>query len=431
MNDSNSELAPLATKPFLSKILEVEKFRKGQANIIIAPCHSGKTTAIKKIISTHASQPEKVLCLIDTTAGKQAMLTREDAVAYYRRWLKDIRGEVWGEFWDGDGFRVMTYHQFGYEVMREPLFILGIEIIICDEMHNLVKYRGIEKGANKKRALLGQALEDTPCQNALSVLADIAKSPIAPLIVILTATVNTLSVELDRQKVPCAYFDYTDKAHCDLTHNRIYYAHFEDVISHLPSDTRTIVYTSQISQMLEFAKLADNGQRRIRCLWGLHSETYKMSDEQLAIRNTLLKTERIPSDIDLLFINAAYETSININNEDFNTMIIHNSSTDVQIQVRGRLRHDIDTLFIYDPDHKHIAQYFPAEYYNRPLFREDTIAIADIMNLKNKDGRMLKWSSIHELLAKDGVTVTKQKRNGRQCWILHLNYNESHSKEET
>ena len=81
-------------KPFLSKIIEVEKFKRGQANIVIAPCHSGKTTAIGKIISTHATRPEKVLCLIDTTAGKEAMVTREHATAYRRKWLNEIREEV-------------------------------------------------------------------------------------------------------------------------------------------------------------------------------------------------------------------------------------------------------------------------------------------------------------------------------------------------
>lgn len=219
--------------------------------------------------------------------------------------------------------------------------------------------------------------------------------------------------------ISCFWGKYTDKVHCDLTRNRIYYAHFEDIISKLSSDTHAIIYTAQIKQMLEFAKLADNGQRKICCLWGLHNPNLEMSKEQLAVRSTILKTQHIPPDIDLLFINAAYETSININNEDFNTMIIHNSNPDIQTQVRGRLRHDIETLYIYDSNHQHISQYFPAEYYDRPLFSQDTQDIAAIMNLKNENGRMLKWSSIHDLLAKDGVMVTKQKRNGRQCWLLH------------
>lgn len=235
----------------------------------------------------------------------------------------------------------------------------------------------------------------------------------------MTATVNTLSVELGRQKVTCEYFDYTGKVHCDLTRQRLYYAHFEDVISKLPSGTRAIIYTTQISQMLEFAKLADDGKRKICCLWGRNNTIYEMSKKQLDIREAILTTERIPPDIDLLFINAAYETSININNEDFNTMIIHSSDVDVQIQVRGRLRHDIDVLYLHDSNHEHVAQYFPAENYDRPLYNEDTAAIAEAMNLKNKDGRKLKWPSIYKLLEKDGLIVTKQKRNGKQCWLVH------------
>ena len=133
MSDANSDLGALQRKPFLEYVIEVEKFKRGQANIIVAPCHSGKTTAIKKIIAAHASQPEKVLVLIDTAAGKQAMITREKATVYDSRWIKEICGDVWGEYWNGNGFRVMTYHQFGWEVQREPLFFQGIEIIICDE----------------------------------------------------------------------------------------------------------------------------------------------------------------------------------------------------------------------------------------------------------------------------------------------------------
>lgn len=73
MTEPNSDSAPFLPKPFLSEVLEVDQFKRGQANIIVAPCHSGKTTANGKIISTHATAPEFVLCLIDTKAGKQAI----------------------------------------------------------------------------------------------------------------------------------------------------------------------------------------------------------------------------------------------------------------------------------------------------------------------------------------------------------------------
>ena len=406
-------------KPFLSKIIEVEKFKRGQANIVIAPCHSGKTTAIGKIISTHATRPEKVLCLIDTTAGKEAMVTREHATAYRRKWLNEIREDWWGSLLDGNGFRVMTYHQFGWEYVNQVNFLRDIELIICDEMHNLVKYKGIEN--SKKKTNTSASENNIPCHIALDVLSAASKDDCAPMIVVMTATIDAVSVEFDRRRVPCSYFDYTGKAHCDLTRRRHFYAHFEDVISQLPSNTRAIIYIAQISKMQEYAALANNGERKICCLWGLNSPYYKMSNEQLKIRKAILDTERIPPELDLLFINAAYETSINIVNEDFNTMIIHNGSPDIQTQVRGRIRHDIDDLYLYDTDYLHISQYFPRAYFNRPLFREDTAAIAEIMNLKNKDSRQLKWSSIYKLLEEDGMSVSKQKINGRQCWMVHPN----------
>lgn len=149
MPEPNSDSALFLPKPFLSEVLEVDQFKRGQANIIVAPCHSGKTTANGKIISTHATAPEFVLCLIDTKAGKQAIITREEATAYRSRWIAEIREEWWGSLWDGYGFRVMTYHQFGMEIQKQPLFFDHIELIICDEMHNLIKYMGMEHSKNR------------------------------------------------------------------------------------------------------------------------------------------------------------------------------------------------------------------------------------------------------------------------------------------
>jgi hypothetical protein len=62
---------------YLSDVLDETVFKKGQANIIVAPCHSGKTTAAIAKLSRLASFPEKMLFLIDTTAGKEALLRRD------------------------------------------------------------------------------------------------------------------------------------------------------------------------------------------------------------------------------------------------------------------------------------------------------------------------------------------------------------------
>jgi hypothetical protein len=40
----------VSTKPYLSEVLDLSTLRKVRANIIVAPCHSGKTTAAHAIM---------------------------------------------------------------------------------------------------------------------------------------------------------------------------------------------------------------------------------------------------------------------------------------------------------------------------------------------------------------------------------------------
>ena len=146
---------------------------------------------------------------------------------------------------------------------------------------------------------------------------------------------------------------------------------------------------------------------------------HAMSAEQLKVRNAILTTQRVPDEVDVLFINAAYETSININNEDINTVIVHSGNPDTQVQVRGRLRHDINTLYIYDPEHEHIRDYFPEEYCGRFLTSKDTAKIADEMNLRDEKGNQKRWPAIVRLLIKDGFIASPEKQKGKRGWIIH------------
>lgn len=410
--------------PYLKYVLDVTQFHRRQANIIVAPCHSGKTSAAGKIICEHARCPERVLYLIDTTAGKQALLTHKDTAKFTRRWSKDLPNEWWGSSFDGSGFRVITYHKLGLELQANPLFIFDLDLIICDEMHNLIKYIGIEHSNNKRDSSLDTENEIRTCRVALNAIAQAAsRTKHTPLVVIMSATINSLTTYLDGMHVPFETFDYTARVHSDRTEQTFYYADFETVFQQLEPDTRAIIYVPTVSLMKKFADIADDGWRSICCLWSIHNAANEMDQQQLDVREHILKHQRIPDHIDLLFINAAYETSLNILNEDFNTMIVHSGNPDVQVQARGRLRHDIKALYLYDTHHMHIAEYFPCEYYDRYLYAEDTAKIAALMNLKNEKGRDLKWRSIAESLRKDAVIVNKLKKSGKRCWMVHRNPN--------
>ena len=100
-------------------------------------------------------------------------------------------------------------------------------------------------------------------------------------------------------------------------------------------------------------------------------------------------------------------------------MIIHDKNPDTRIQVRGRIRHDIDTLYLHDDLHVDAAMQFPDEYLDRFLRSGEVKEIAKHMNLKNENGRLLEWSSIWPMLQRDGMVISKEKKNGIRCWRVH------------
>lgn len=228
MLETNSNLSDPAL-PYLSQVLDVTALNKGMLNIIVAPCHSGKTTATSKIIEEHARCPERVLYLIDTSAGKQALITHNEAQRYTAMWLRDIKHEWWGELKSGDGFRVMTYHQFGIEVQKYPDFTSSLDLIICDEMHNLIKYMGIEYGNNAKNKTLNTPFQVNTCHTAFATLCTASMSTAGALLVVLTATPNSLVAKLDENHSPFQILNYTDKVRSDRTKQVSYYADLEYV----------------------------------------------------------------------------------------------------------------------------------------------------------------------------------------------------------
>ena len=416
MSEADLSGLKINEKPYLSKLIDVSQFKRGQANVIIAPCHSGKTTAAIKIMDSCATSRERTLFLIDTTAGRDSISATKEAQRYLTTWAYELRQELTDPVFFDEGYRVMTYHQFGGEITKHPDILLNVDLIICDEMHNLLKYMGIEHSKKK------QTKDDEIfrcCASAFNTLVNVARAKAqAPMLIIMTATANQLSCKFEEYHIPYEHFNYTAEAHSDHTRERRYYTNLESVLTGLNPDERAIVFIPTIKMMLDYAsKIPSN--RKTCCLWGMHNDEHPLSSEQLEVRDTILKTKRIPADIDILFINAAYETCINIENEDFNTMIIHFGNADTQTQVRGRLRHDIDVLYLYDNHHEFVSQYLPERFYGRQLFHSDTVEIADLLNLKDENGRQRKWPSIRKALEKDGVTVQAIKKNDKRGYILH------------
>lgn len=414
-NNDESDLRP--KKPHLGEILNLDELRKGRANIIVAPCHSGKTTAACKIMERHARHPANVVYLIDTRAGKDALLLKKKAQKCTEAWVHLYDPFWWGDRPERTNFTVMTYHQFGLALLEEPSCLINIDLIICDEIHNLVKYVAIEASTNERNELPGDAKEQICCQHALESIGRLAALEVhGPMIVMLTATPAPITRKFDAMHVPYECMDYYGKVYEDETFQRVYYSDIADVISKI--NGKTLIYVPTIELMKEYAELACEVSPNVVCLWSIHS-TKELDTAQLKVREELLHDEKIPDYVDILLINAAYETSLNIRNEDFRTMVIHCSNPDTQVQVRGRLRHDIDTLYLLDKQHEHISAYFPEIYLDQWLSTDQVHAITEEMNLRSEKGRELKWPSLKKLLEKDGYLIYPEKHQQQRGWRIH------------
>jgi len=70
-----------------------------------------------------------------------------------------------------------------------------------------------------------------------------------------------------------------------------------------------------------------------------------MTDEQMALRSYLIETNEMPEDLDVLIVNASYQTGWNLRDKDekVQVVLVDSSAEDVHVQA-VRVRHDIMSL---------------------------------------------------------------------------------------
>ena len=164
------------------------------------------------------------------------------------------------------------------------------------------------------------------------------------------------------------------------------------------------------------AKLNARGIRS-NGFWSTKNESHPMTEEQIRLRNVVLTTHSIPDDIHVLVINKRTERSINVYNP-VDYVIVNSDTISTQIQARGRIRNDIQTLYIYHPD---IIDdiYIPDEYINTKLFKSDKDTLCDLLGFKNNsNGRLLKWTSVKAKLEDSGYIIEDKKIKGGERYSV-------------
>ena len=145
------------------------------------------------------------------------------------------------------------------------------------------------------------------------------------------------------------------------------------------------------------------------CLWSINSKNI-MSDEQIQYREYLLENEKLPDDkYNVLIINKAMETGINIKDKSFQYCFLNTTDETERVQARGRLRHNITYLFHVDKNNcdydKSEDKGFIAKYLNKKLSATDKKELCSESGMIDAKGRNIGWTRMKKVIEDLGYSV--------------------------
>lgn len=388
----------LGTK-WLTEAIHENEITTGALNIVEAPTGSGKTTWAFSYLDRTVSAQNKMLYLIDTINGKAQLLQRDDTIRFNKDWCADVLNDT--KLFGEKNIVVMTYAKFGSIVNERPAFGFSFEVILCDEIHSLPRFS----------AFLSDRPDDKP-------LHKIAKEQLEHIIAGGKVKVIGLSATPERAErdFHCGKRKISvDKEIRRLeTRHTVRYSGLDTVLEKLSPKETGIIYVGHIQKMKEiWEKVSAMGFRAI-AIWSSGNTDKPMTQEQTAARDYILSHEEIPPAYNLLIINASSETSINIRG-NIGYMVIHSQENEPRVQVRGRYRGDLELLYLLDYA---AAPVVPDRFMGRKLFREEKDTLSEILGVRGKSGRALKWTGTKERLIEAGYSITESRERSRRYAII-------------
>ena len=386
---------------YLSDLVNIETLQKSKLNIIRAPTGSGKTYfALTSIPAISHNALHSTVYLIDTINGKEQIINNYNAISEYWGWAKDIDSDgVWFE--DDKHIVILTYAKFGILCQRYADFSANFDYIICDELHSLFHFQNFSpKPNNHSVALMG--IRSAVRNEKTTVIA-------------LSATPSIIQREIGTpwQEIP---IDREQVFHYDQE-QVIPYTNLEYILSSQEVDDIGLCYTGRITQMLGIQEMAIGLGLSPICIWSTANKDYKMTEEQLAVRESILQNYSIPEQYNFLIINSSSETSIKIKSR-VDYVIVNSTNQDTQVQVRGRVNNDLRNLYLLNDGTQPID--LPDEFLNVKLFAEGKERLCDFVNLKNPYRRQYKWPTVKTLLMDNDYTITEGREKNMRFVVISL-----------
>lgn len=382
-------------KKYLGEILKERDFDRN--TLIVSPVGSGKT----HYIINDLCKDRKVLYLCDNSNLQEQVLLEDNT----RSTKKQIAKRGFGK----TDITVMTYKEFGRKLRfdLDSDCLSKFDLIVADEIHNLIDYQTFNDDADLLTAI----------RYLLNKHEDI-------IILMFTATPYYLEELKRRYNDIGKYFstiDYSDSKEIKryIEKRKSYINHISQVQFQLEeyrqsfeyADMKCLIYTTSIKNMQYVEEMCiDKGLKPI-CIWSTNNKDYHMKMEQLEVRDYLLKKGILKDPYNVLIINRAMETGVNIHDKDMQLVIVNTTNLTQQVQARGRIRHDVDLLIVKTNDENKVDTItIDTNYLDKWLLKVDLENMVNEYGLKDSRKRFMSVNKLIKYLSTHEYKVNKTRK---------------------
>ncbi len=345
----------------------------------------------------------KIVYLIDTINGKEQILQNYNARPLYHMWETELDGINF----DNDMFEtdkrivIITYAKFGVLLDRNPDFHKHFDYIICDELHSLIKFQYFSRQPNY-HSIAKRGLERAVRNDHTKVIA-------------LTATPTQVENEFDAPKYRLPIND-SEIIHYETKHV-LRYTNLQETLKAISPDKTGLLYVARITTMKQLEQTAREIGFRPVCVWSISNTDHEMTEEQLNVREQVLKHYTIPPEYNLFIINSSSETSLKIKSPvDF--AIVHSGDEDTQVQVRGRINNDLSRLYLPATDSTVIN--VPDYFLDCQLFSAEKQKLCEVLNIRNGSGRLCGWTTVKRRIMASGYDVVEGRKGNYRFSVIRL-----------
>lgn len=416
-------------REFLSDVIKEKGYtiQKDKLNLIISPTGTGKTTYFFNVLSKQYNNKHRVVYLVDTNMLEDAMLNEyKDLMRDYNKsWFNELKFDSL----DNDNkIMVMSYQKFGLLLKRNDKILNNIDLIVIDEAHNLLRYSDLDIKKLSKDFTYASEDDIKIALQYLNGCSNLAYNITRYIdnyntdVLMMTATPQRI---LEHKPYKNYIYEvlqgyelqgYTDEFILTVDNIKNAYKYIEEYRK-LNKGIKVLCY----SQTIEGCKTIEDNLKRIGfrpiVLWSKNNTNNIMNSEQITAREYLISNKVIPSAYDALIVTGAYETGWNLDDTKVSLVVVNTSDKDTIIQVRGRVRHNIDVLIHKSNYSRTYINEVPNKFLDIPLTKEEKELIVKHFDLYNSKGRIIKWNGIKEKIIDSGKYQIKSGKriiNGKQ-----------------